>query len=61
MSWSKEYGGLGLSAVEQFIFFEEFRYAGAPHPFGAAVSIVAQALFRFGTEENRQIWLPPII
>jgi 3-oxocholest-4-en-26-oyl-CoA dehydrogenase alpha subunit len=61
MSWPKEYGGLGLSAVEKFIFFEEFRYAGAPHPFGAAVSIVAPALFKYGTEDNRRDWLAPII
>jgi len=61
ISWPKEYGGLEKSAVEQFIFIEELRYAGAPHPFGAGVSIVAPAIFKFGTEENKRDWIPPII
>lgn len=61
LNWPKELGGLGLSTVEQWIFYEEFGYALAPHPFGAAVSIVAPTIFRFGTEQNKKDWLPPIV
>lgn len=61
INWPIEYGGLGLTAVEKFIFNEEFRYAGAPYPLGAAASIVAPSLFKYGTEENKAHWLPQII
>jgi alkylation response protein AidB-like acyl-CoA dehydrogenase len=61
INWPKEMGGLGLTAMEKFIFNEEFAYANAPHPFGAAFSIVAPAIFRFGTEENKKEWLPKIM
>src|ERR1051325_2902690 len=30
IGWPKEFGGLGKSAVEQFIFVEEMEAAGAP-------------------------------
>ncbi|WP_196773059.1 acyl-CoA dehydrogenase family protein, partial [Mycobacterium asiaticum] len=32
VGWPKEYGGRGFSAIEQFIFSEEARRAGAPIP-----------------------------
>ncbi|MEH7098079.1 acyl-CoA dehydrogenase family protein [Neobacillus vireti] len=61
INWPKEMGGLGLTAIEKFIFHEEFVYAKAPHPTGAALSIVAPAIFMFGTEENKKEWLPKIM
>ena len=33
VGWPKEYGGQGRGAVEQLIWFEEARRAGAPIPF----------------------------
>ena len=32
VSWAKEYGGAGLSVVEQVVLAEEFARAGAPEP-----------------------------
>lgn len=61
MNWSKEYGGLGRTAVEQFIFNEEFMYAKAPYPLGGEVSIIAPSIMKYGTEENKQNWLPKIM
>jgi alkylation response protein AidB-like acyl-CoA dehydrogenase len=61
INWPKEMGGKGLTAVEKFIFQEEFAYVNAPHPTGAAFSIVAPAIFMFGTEENKKEWLPKIM
>jgi alkylation response protein AidB-like acyl-CoA dehydrogenase len=61
MNWSKEYGGLGRTAVEQFIFNEEFMYANAPYPLGGEVSIAAPSIMKYGTEENKQNWLPKIM
>ncbi|MFB3168545.1 acyl-CoA dehydrogenase family protein [Neobacillus sp. 179-C4.2 HS] len=61
MNWSKEYGGLERTAVEQFIFNEEFMYAKAPYPLGGEVSITAPSIMKYGTEENKKIWLPKIM
>jgi alkylation response protein AidB-like acyl-CoA dehydrogenase len=61
INWPKEMGGLGLTNMEKFIFKEEFAYMNAPHPSGAAFSIVAPAIFMFGTEENKKEWLPKIM
>ncbi|WP_442804451.1 acyl-CoA dehydrogenase family protein, partial [Streptomyces luteogriseus] len=32
VGWPKEYGGRGLTAMEQFIFFDEAAQAGVPLP-----------------------------
>jgi len=61
ISWPKEYGGLNKTAMERFIFNEELMYANAPRPFGVGVGIVAPTLFKFGTEENLEEWLSPIM
>ena len=34
-TWPKEYGGMGLSVMEQFIMREEFTEVGAPIPASA--------------------------
>ena len=43
VGWPKEYGGGGLTMIEQLIFLEEQRRAGAPFPF-VTVSTVGPAL-----------------
>ncbi len=59
MNWPREYGGLEKSATEQLIFFEEIQYLGAPMP-SLTITSVAPTIMRFGTEENRQTWIPRI-
>ena len=60
IGWPKEFGGLGKSAVDQYIFIEEMEAAGAP---GMRLSItsVAPTIRRVGTEAQKQRWLPPIL
>lgn len=61
MAIPPEYGGHGRSAVERFIVAEELLAAGAP--IGAhfvADRQTAPALLRYGTEEQRQRFLPGI-
>jgi len=60
VAWPKEFGGLGKSAVEQFIFVEEMSMAGAPAMSLSVVS-VAPTILRSGTEEQKQTWLPGIL
>ena len=60
IGWPKEFGGLGKSAVEQFIFVEEMETAGAP-AMQLTVRSVGPTILRIGTEEQKARWLPPIL
>jgi alkylation response protein AidB-like acyl-CoA dehydrogenase len=64
VSWPTEYGGAGLSKVEQVIFVEEMARAGVPNmgyndTFG--VKMLGNTLLRWGTEEQKRWFLPRII
>jgi 3-oxocholest-4-en-26-oyl-CoA dehydrogenase alpha subunit len=59
VAWPKEYGGRGLSPIEAFIFFDESQRAGVPIPF-LTTNTVGPTLMRFGSEEQRQRFLPGI-
>jgi hypothetical protein len=60
IGWPKEYGGQGRSAIEQYIFFDETRRAGAPFPF-VTVNTVGPTIMRYGTEEQKQYFLQRIL
>ncbi len=56
----KEYGGAGKTPLEQFLFVEEVTYWGAPHSY-IGVGFVAPTLIRYGSEEQRQRFLRPLV
>ncbi len=58
-TWPEEYGGRGLSAVEQFIFFDETQRMGVPIPF-LTTTTVGPTLMEYGTDEQRDRFLPGI-
>ena len=60
LGWPKEYGGEGRGAIDQFILFDEVQRAGAPFPF-VTVNTVGPTLMAFGTEEQKQRYLPAIL
>ena len=60
VGWPTEFGGLGKSWVEQQIWFDEARRAGAPIPF-VTINTVGPALMQLGTEEQKQQFLPGIL
>ncbi len=60
IGWPKEYGGQGRSPMEQFIFFDESMRAGAPVPM-LTINTVGPTIMRFGSEAQRQRFLPPIL
>ncbi|TVL93374.1 acyl-CoA dehydrogenase family protein [Streptomyces sp. SAJ15] len=60
VGWPKEYGGRGLSPLEQFVFFDEAAQAGVPLPL-MALNTVGPTLMRFGTEEQKAYFLPRIL
>lgn len=59
LTWPKEYGGLGKTAIEQHIYMCEFDYAGVADP-DLTVTSIAPMIMRYGTEENKRDFLPGI-
>lgn len=59
LAWPEEYGGLGKTAVEQWIFIDEIESAGAPM-LPLTVTSVAPTIMRIGSEDQKRAWLPRI-
>ena len=59
--WPEEVGGTGWDITQRFIFQEECVAANAPalSPFG--LSMVGPLLIQFGTDEQKQRYLPKIL
>ncbi len=60
-AWSAEYGGAGLSVMEQFIFNSEMAEARAPRPGGIATGFAGPTLIIHGTESQKLKRLPEIL
>jgi len=60
IGWPREYGGQGRTTMEQFIFFDESMRAGAPVPM-LTINTVGPTIMRFGTDEQKERFLPPIL
>ena len=60
MAWPTEYGGLNATHMQQMIFNEEMAYHGAPGGGGMGVAWVGPAIMLYGTEEQKQRFLPRI-
>lgn len=58
--WPREYGGTGWTAEQRYIFEEECYLAGAPLQNQAGVNLVGPVIFKFGNEEQKRRFLPPI-
>ncbi|MCZ2108422.1 MAG: acyl-CoA dehydrogenase [Dehalococcoidia bacterium] len=58
--WPKEYGGAGMTPVEQFIFNEEMAEARAPQVGGMGVTMIGPILILYGTDEQKKEHLPRI-
>jgi alkylation response protein AidB-like acyl-CoA dehydrogenase len=62
-AWPKEYGGAGMTVMEQFIFNQEMSLAGAPRGgnFGIGTGWAGPTIILYGTEEQKQKYLPGIV
>jgi alkylation response protein AidB-like acyl-CoA dehydrogenase len=60
-AWPAEYGGAGLTVMQQFIFNEEMAEAHTPRPGGIATAFAGPTLIVHGTEEQKQQHLPEIL
>jgi alkylation response protein AidB-like acyl-CoA dehydrogenase len=64
ITWPTEYGGAGLTRLEQVILAEEFARAGVPTS-GASdlsgIKLLGNTLLHWGTDEQKQYFLPRIL
>ena len=56
--WPSEYGGAGMSPIEQFILKQEMASAGAPDVGGQGVAMLGPTLIAHGTDEQKERFLP---
>ena len=56
--WPVEWGGTGWSAVKRYIFGEEMAQTPAPQPLAFNVSMVGPVIAAFGSQEQKQRFLP---
>lgn len=60
IGWPKEYGGQGRSPMDQHIFYEIASYWDAPMPM-LSLNTVGPAIMRYGTDEQKNEFLPRIL
>ena len=62
-AWPKEYGGAGMTVMEQFIFSQEMSLSGAPRGgnFGIGTGWAGPTIILYGDEEQKQKYLPGIV
>lgn len=58
--WPEEYGGKGWSPLERFAFEDELARLGCPWVIPFGVKYVGPVIYAFGTEAQRQRFLPGI-
>lgn len=59
-TWPEEYGGRGLTPVEQLIYFDETQRLRVPVPF-LTTTTVGPTIMQFGTEAQKAHFLPRIL
>ncbi|MEZ5791933.1 MAG: acyl-CoA dehydrogenase family protein [Nitratireductor sp.] len=60
-NWPREWGGAGWSAVQNHIYDEEAWAAGAPRVIPFGINMLAPVLIKFGSEAQKQHYLPRIL
>lgn len=60
-NWPKEHGGAGFSATQKYVFETEMAREGAPRTVPFGLSMVAPVIMEFGTDEQKEKFLPDIL
>jgi alkylation response protein AidB-like acyl-CoA dehydrogenase len=62
-AWPKEYGGAGLTTMQQFVFNEEMALARAPRPLHLIIGLgmAGPTIIVHGTDEQREKHLPGML
>lgn len=62
LGWPAAYGGRGATLVEQVVFYEEYARAGGPGRVGIiGEGLLGPTIVHFGTDAQKQRFLPPIL
>ena len=61
VNWPVEHGGTDWSVVQKHIFDEECAAAGAPRLVAFGVNMVAPVIIKFGTQTQKDYYLPRIL
>jgi alkylation response protein AidB-like acyl-CoA dehydrogenase len=62
IAWPKEYGGRGLSLVQQVLFLEEYARAGGPGKVGlVGEGLLGPTIIQYGSDAQKERFLPPIL
>src|SRR6478672_2831502 len=56
--WPKQWGGADWTPMQQYIYTEELQYNGVPQPLPFNVSMCGPVIIAFGTDEQKQKFLP---
>ena len=59
--WPTEYGGTGWGPMKQYIYLEELQRFPAPTPLPFGVNMVGPVIYTFGSEPQKQRFLPRIL
>lgn len=59
--WPAEVGGTGWSPTQRYIFEKECALAGAPNLTVLSLKLVAPVIYRFGTQAQKDTFLPRIL
>ncbi len=60
-NWPVEYGGTGWSVTQKHIFATEMGLTGAPEPVPFGLKMVAPVIMAYGSDEQKQRFLPDIL
>ena len=61
VAWPKEFGGPGWTSNQRYIFNSECEKAGAPKLIPLGLRMLAPVLFRYGTKEQQNHYLPKML
>ena len=59
-SWPQDWGGPGWNITQRYIFLDELYQAPAPEPLSFNVAMLGPVLIRFGTQAQKEHFLPRI-
>jgi len=60
-AWPKEYGGMGLDGAKMLIFFDEQQRLGVVRGRDMGVIMSGPLIIKYGTQEQKDYWLPRIL
>jgi alkylation response protein AidB-like acyl-CoA dehydrogenase len=60
-AWPKEYGGAGMTSMQQFVYNEELARARAPRPNFLAIGLIGPTIIVHGNDEQKKEYLSGIL